>query len=213
MFVVDDIDELLARVQARGAELVGEVGQYEDRYRLCYVRGPEGILIALAEQLGRTSGRSIDGMDAATVWKFLHIAAMFLAVSIFVGQGMLIGAVARSGDVAALGRMVAAEERFTPVGGGAFVLGVVFGFITAITGDLDLTQTWLVISYVLALFILVNGITYHRVQAEKLKAAVEAGDGDRARALATAPSAALMNVVDAVAWLAIIYLMVAKPFS
>jgi catechol 2,3-dioxygenase-like lactoylglutathione lyase family enzyme len=51
MFAVDDIDEVLARIQARGAELVGEVVQYEDAYRLCYVRGPEGIIVALAEPL------------------------------------------------------------------------------------------------------------------------------------------------------------------
>ncbi len=51
MFAVDDIEEVLARLQARGAELVGEVVQYEDSYRLCYVRGPEGILVALAEAL------------------------------------------------------------------------------------------------------------------------------------------------------------------
>src|ERR671923_1692188 len=49
MFAVDDIEEVLARLQARGAELVGEVVQYEDKNRLCYVRGPEGIMIALAE--------------------------------------------------------------------------------------------------------------------------------------------------------------------
>src|SRR6185369_11141255 len=51
MFAVDDLDDVLARLQSRGAELVGEVTQYEDKYRLCYVRGPEGILIALAQQL------------------------------------------------------------------------------------------------------------------------------------------------------------------
>jgi catechol 2,3-dioxygenase-like lactoylglutathione lyase family enzyme len=51
MFAVEDIEEVLARLQARGAELVGEVVQYEDKYRLCYVRGPEGIIVALAEQL------------------------------------------------------------------------------------------------------------------------------------------------------------------
>ena len=51
MFAVDDIEEVLARLQARGAELVGEVVQYEDSYRLCYVRGPEGIMVALAEPL------------------------------------------------------------------------------------------------------------------------------------------------------------------
>jgi catechol 2,3-dioxygenase-like lactoylglutathione lyase family enzyme len=51
MFAVEDIKEVLARLQARGAELVGEIVQYEDKYLLCYLRGPEGILIALAEQL------------------------------------------------------------------------------------------------------------------------------------------------------------------
>ncbi len=51
MFAVDDIEDVLARLQAHGAELVGEVVQYEDLYRLCYVRGPEGIIVALAEPL------------------------------------------------------------------------------------------------------------------------------------------------------------------
>ncbi len=51
MFAVDDIEDVLARLQAHGAELVGELVQYEDKYRLCYVRGPEGIIVALAEQL------------------------------------------------------------------------------------------------------------------------------------------------------------------
>jgi uncharacterized membrane protein len=156
-------------------------------------------------------------VDASTIWKFLHIAAMFVAVSIFVGQGMLSGAVARTGDVRAVRRVLAAEDRFAPVGGGLFLLGIVFGFITAITGDLDLTETWLVIGYVLALFILVNGLTYHRVQAEKLKAAAAAGSEDvpsaELRALAAAPSGVVMNVIDGLAWLAIIYVMVAKPFS
>jgi catechol 2,3-dioxygenase-like lactoylglutathione lyase family enzyme len=52
MFAVDDIDDVLARLRAHGAELVGEVADYEDIYRLCYVRGPEGILIALAQRIG-----------------------------------------------------------------------------------------------------------------------------------------------------------------
>jgi catechol 2,3-dioxygenase-like lactoylglutathione lyase family enzyme len=51
MFAVDDIEEVVARLHAHGAELVGEIAQYEDIYRLCYIRGPEGILVALAEQL------------------------------------------------------------------------------------------------------------------------------------------------------------------
>jgi len=51
MFAVDDIDGVLARLRARGATLIGEVTQYEDAYRLCYIRGPEGIIIALAQAL------------------------------------------------------------------------------------------------------------------------------------------------------------------
>ncbi len=53
MFAVDDIDETLARLLERGAQLVSsEVVQYEDAYRLCYIRGPEGLLIGLAQELG-----------------------------------------------------------------------------------------------------------------------------------------------------------------
>ncbi len=51
MFAVDDMDAVVAGLRARGSEVVGEVVQYEDSYRLCYVRGPEGILVALAEKL------------------------------------------------------------------------------------------------------------------------------------------------------------------
>ena len=52
MFTVDDIDDVVARLRSHGAELVGEIAQYGDIYRLCFVRGPEGIIIGLAEQLG-----------------------------------------------------------------------------------------------------------------------------------------------------------------
>ncbi|MFI9209016.1 VOC family protein [Streptomyces sp. NPDC053253] len=52
MFAVDDIEDVVARLRTHGAELVGELTQYENIYRLCYVRGPEGIIVGLAEQLG-----------------------------------------------------------------------------------------------------------------------------------------------------------------
>jgi catechol 2,3-dioxygenase-like lactoylglutathione lyase family enzyme len=52
MFTVEDIDEMVTRLCNHGAKLVGEVVQYEDSYRLCYIRGPEGLLIGLAERLG-----------------------------------------------------------------------------------------------------------------------------------------------------------------
>ena len=57
MFTVEDIDDTLARLGKRGAELVGEVVQYQDTYRPCYIRGPEGILIGLAQELGQQTSR------------------------------------------------------------------------------------------------------------------------------------------------------------
>jgi catechol 2,3-dioxygenase-like lactoylglutathione lyase family enzyme len=61
MFAVDDIDDVVARLEKHGAKLMGEVAQYEDMYRLCYLRGPEGIIIALAQQLGSKSVADILG--------------------------------------------------------------------------------------------------------------------------------------------------------
>jgi len=58
MFTVEDIDDTLARLTRRGATLVGDVVQYQSMYRLCYVRGPEGILIGLAQQLGQQTARN-----------------------------------------------------------------------------------------------------------------------------------------------------------
>jgi catechol 2,3-dioxygenase-like lactoylglutathione lyase family enzyme len=57
MFTVEDIDDTLARLRKIGAELVGEVVQYEQAYRLCYIRGPEGILIGLAQEIGKQTAR------------------------------------------------------------------------------------------------------------------------------------------------------------
>jgi catechol 2,3-dioxygenase-like lactoylglutathione lyase family enzyme len=51
MFAVDDIDDVVARLRSHGAELVGEIAQYKDLYRLCFMRGPEGIIVGIAEQL------------------------------------------------------------------------------------------------------------------------------------------------------------------
>src|SRR6059058_3489687 len=53
MFAVDDLDDTLVRLRRRGAQLVGDVVQYEQAYRLCYIRGPEGLLIGLGEELGK----------------------------------------------------------------------------------------------------------------------------------------------------------------
>jgi len=156
-------------------------------------------------------------MEPVLLWKFGHIAAMFAAVSIFVGQGVLEGAVARSGDVRALRRVLAAEDRFAPIGGGLFLLGIALGLITALAGGLDLLQPWLVIAYVLAAVVLVNAFAYHIPTANRLKAlAAESpddGPSPELRAAIDAPLGAVMIVVDTVVWLALIFVMVVKPFS
>ena len=59
MFAVHDLDETLARLGRHGAQLVGEVVQYQDTYRLCYIRGPEGLLIGLAEEIKSVSSKEI----------------------------------------------------------------------------------------------------------------------------------------------------------
>lgn len=59
MFRVDDLDELLSRLEKHGTELVGEVVNYENIYKLCYIRGPEGLLIGLAQQLGSQTAKDV----------------------------------------------------------------------------------------------------------------------------------------------------------
>ena len=61
MFMVDDVDDVVTRLRSHGAELVGEIAQYEDIYRLCFLRGPEGIIIGLAEQLSNQSVTDVLG--------------------------------------------------------------------------------------------------------------------------------------------------------
>jgi uncharacterized membrane protein len=152
-----------------------------------------------------------------TVWKFLHIAAMFAAVSIFVGQGMLSAAIAGIEDVRAIRRAATAEARFQPVGGGLFLLGIAFGFVTALTADFDLTATWLLLGYGLAVVILVTGIAYHGPRGKRLHDLAEASPEDQPsealRAFIRVPSARVVVMLAMLAWLAIIYVMVAKPFS
>jgi len=130
---------------------------------------------------------------------------------------MLEGAIARSGDVRALRRVLAAEDRFAPVGGGIFLLGIALGLVAAIVVGFNLTEPWLVIGYFLAAIILINAFWYHIPTSNKLKALTEASSDEEPspelRAAINAPIGAVMNVVDSVVWLALIFVMVAKPFS
>ena len=81
------------------------------------------------------------------IWKFLHVAAMFLAVAVFVGQGMLSARIVGTGDVHTIRRLITVEARFQPIGGGLLLLGLIFGFITATSAGFALTAPWLLVSY------------------------------------------------------------------
>ncbi|MEU4215198.1 VOC family protein [Actinoplanes sp. NPDC026623] len=65
MFAVDDIEDVVARLRTHGAELVGDIARYEDIFLLCYVRGPEGIVVGLAEELGKGQTTPIRAQDGA----------------------------------------------------------------------------------------------------------------------------------------------------
>jgi hypothetical protein len=151
------------------------------------------------------------------IWKFLHITAMFATVSVFVGQGLLSNGIARSRDVRSIRRTLAVEERFAPIGGALFVSGIVFGVITALTGDLDLTAPWLLISYGIVAVIFATGIGYHGPRGRKLKALADASPEDEPsetlRQAIEAPSARVVTAVDGLLWVAVIFTMVAKPFG
>jgi uncharacterized membrane protein len=126
-------------------------------------------------------------------------------------------AVARSGDVRALRRVLAAEDRFAPIGGAIFLLGIALGIVTAVVRGFDLTQAWLLIGYGLSAVVLINAFAYHIPTANRLKALADASPNDEPspelRVAISAPIGAVMVVVDSVVWLALIFVMVTKPFS
>lgn len=152
-----------------------------------------------------------------TFWKFLHIAAMFGAVSVFVGQGLLSAGIARTGDVRAIRRAIAVESRLLPAGVVLLVLGIVFGVVTVLTGGFDFTAPWLLIAYGLVVVVFATGIGYHGPRGRKLQALAEASPEDEPsealRALIDAPSARVVTALDSLLWLALIYVMVVKPFG
>jgi protein-S-isoprenylcysteine O-methyltransferase Ste14 len=157
-------------------------------------------------------------MSWVTFWKFLHIAFMFGAVGLFVGGGILNNRVQQSGDVRAMRTVIAAESRLAPVAGVLMVLGIIFGFVTAVADGLDLLAPWLLLTYGLILVVILIGALYHGPQDKKLGEAVAASSDDQpSRQLTTliagSPGRRVVNVVDGLLWAAIIFVMVVKPFG
>jgi len=159
-----------------------------------------------------------ESMSWVSFWKFLHIACMFGAVALIVGGGVINGLIQRGKDVRAIRSVIAAEGRVAPVAGVLMVAGIIFGFVTAIAADFDLTAPWLLISYALVLAIILIGALYHGPQGKKLdEAAAASPDSGPSSELLTVIGGTgrnrLVNVADSLLWLALIFVMVVKPFG
>lgn len=151
-------------------------------------------------------------------WKFLHIAFMFGAVGMFVGGGILDNRVQQSRDVRAIRTVIAAESRLAPVAGVLMVLGIIFGFVTAVAGGFDLLAPWLLVTYGLVLVVILIGALYHGPHDKKMEEAVAASSDDQPSSQLTAlitgtGGRRVVNVIDGVLWAAIIFVMVVKPFG
>jgi uncharacterized membrane protein len=151
------------------------------------------------------------------MWKFLHIACMFGAVSIAVGGGLLRNAILRGGDPEAIRRALATQKRLENlVAGPLFLAGVAFGFVTALTTGFNLTAPWLVISYVLIVAIFVQAFVLYEPHIRKVEAAVASSNGEpspQLHALVRSPRIPVSSGIDMFLFGAIIFAMVVKPFS
>lgn len=157
-------------------------------------------------------------MSWVSFWKFLHIAFMFAGVALFIGGGTINEQIQKGRDVRAIRGVMAAEGRVMPVAGGVMVAGLIFGFITAIASGYSLTAPWLLITYALVLGIILIGALYHGPQGQRLeKAAAASPDSEPSQELnaliAGTSRARLVNFVDSVLWVAVIFTMVVKPFG
>ena len=149
------------------------------------------------------------------ILKFLHILAMFSAVTLIFGGVVFLDVVARTRDVVTYRRLYAVWERSDTAALVLFVAGIVFGFLTAITGGFDLTASWLILAYVIvvAIFVdsyLLTGRWYNRIkEAANRPDAGEAAEEVR-RLIGTPRHIAALGISTAL-WAGIIFVMVVKP--
>lgn len=149
------------------------------------------------------------------VFKFLHIASMFAAVTLIFGSIVFLDLLARRGDAIAYLRLDALAKRTDIVAIGLFLMGLVFGFATALTGAFDLTASWLVLAYVLVAVIFVEGIFitiphYNHIREVAINAD-PAVAGDAIARLVRDPRHMALVLTVTLLWLGVVYVMVVKP--
>lgn len=150
-----------------------------------------------------------------TIFKFLHIAAMFSAVTIGIGSEIVLHRIAQTHNVRAIRGIFALASRFERLSMVLFALGVIFGLIAAASGSFNFFAPWLLTAYALIVVIGANGSFVLGAWVKKVEVAVAAYNGDM-------PSAELIRLlddqfaryallVDILLFIAVIYVMVAKP--
>ena len=149
------------------------------------------------------------------IFKFLHIVSMFAAVTLIFGSIVFLDLLARRGDVAAYLKLDAIVQRTDMLGVVLFLVGIAFGFATALTGPFDLTASWLVIAYVLVAAIFIEGIfitipRYNRIREAAQNSDQQLAGEEIARRVREPAHVALVAVV-ALLWIGVIYVMVVKP--
>jgi uncharacterized membrane protein len=157
-------------------------------------------------------------MSWVTFWKFLHIACMFGAIAVVVGGGIVSNQVQKRRDVRAIRNVIAAENSVAPAAGILMVLGIIFGFVTAVAAGFGLLAPWLLISYGLILAIILVGALYHGRHGKKLEEAAENSPDDEPSSqllslIAGTPQGRLVNAIDGLLWAGVIFVMVTKPFG
>lgn len=154
-------------------------------------------------------------MRVMSIWKFLHIAFMFGAVTLIVSMTIVIRLAARSQNSAALMLIPAWYRLGDRVGGAMFLVGIGFGFVTAVTSGFSLTAPWLVATYVLIGLNVLNGWLVWDPKAKRLSRTIEAGEENapEVKELLQLRRRRAAEVIDIFLWVAIIFTMVMKPFG
>jgi hypothetical protein len=149
------------------------------------------------------------------VFKFLHIASMFAAVTLIFGSIVFADLLARRGEAATYLRFDAVMQRTDLVALGLFLAGLAFGFVTALAGGIDLTASWLVLAYILVAAMVLEGIFLTIPRYNHIRQVAMQGDPATAGAeiarLVRAPAHVALVVLVAILWLGVIYVMVVKP--
>ena len=148
------------------------------------------------------------------VFKFLHIASMFAAVTLIFGSIVFLDLLARRADAIAYLRLDALVKRTDMVAIGLFLMGLVFGFATALTGSIDLTASWLIVAYVLVAGMFIEGIfitipRYNHIR--EVASSDPAVAGDAIGRLVRDPGHVALVTIVGMLWLGVIYVMVVKP--